>query len=67
MTPWVAMRCQTSVAKDERIDPTTMSARPTGPQNLRRRGYRVKRVKVTGAERYKMPRKTCQLTPLDVE
>ena len=55
MTPWMAMSCQVEVAKDERMRAVVETKRPRGPKKGQRRGYRVKRVKVRGAERYRIP------------
>lgn len=51
MTLWVAMSCHVEVAKDERMRAVVETKRPRGPKKGQRRGYRVKRVKVWGAER----------------
>ena len=55
ITPCVAIRCQTCREKDDRREPITVIARPVGMHQTWRRGYRVKRVNVTGDKRYKRP------------
>ena len=55
ITPWVAMRCHTCREKDDSREPITVIARPVGMHEVWRRGYRVRRVKVTGDKRYRRP------------
>lgn len=55
MTPCVATSCHTVVANEESKKPKVVMTRPIGPQYPRRRGQRVRRAKVTGDERYKIP------------
>lgn len=55
ITPWVAMRCHICREKDDRKEPITVIASPVGMHQIWRRGYRVKRVNVTGDKRYRRP------------
>ena len=45
------MSCHVEVAKDERMKAVEETKGPRGPKKGRRRGYRVKGVKVRGVER----------------
>lgn len=50
MTPWVAIRCQTSVEKEEVTRAIDEIARLRGLKNGRKRGRRMRKIKMRGAE-----------------